>query len=65
MKGIIRIKQAVEITGLSRSSIYAKVRLTSPYFDSTFPALVKLGARSVGFYESELENWVTSLRKAA
>lgn len=64
MKGIVRIKQAVEITGLSRSSIYSKVRKTSPYFDSTFPTLVQLGARSVGFYQSELENWMANLRKA-
>lgn len=65
MKGIVRIKQAVEITGLSRSSIYSKVRKTSPYFDSTFPSLVQLGARSVGFYQSELENWIAGLKKAA
>lgn len=64
MKGIVRIRQAVEITGLSRSSIYSKVRKTSPYFDSTFPTLVQLGARSVGFYQSELENWIANLRKA-
>ena len=59
---ILRLKQVKARTGLSRSSIYAKIS------EGDFPAQVLLGKRAVGFVESEVEAWITSrieARKAA
>ncbi len=50
---ILRLKQVMARTGLSRSSIYAKIS------DGNFPAQVRLGQRAVGFVESEIEAWIT------
>jgi prophage regulatory protein len=41
-------------TGLSRSSIYLRVA------DGSFPRPISLGARAVGWVESEVEGWIAS-----
>lgn len=60
---ILRIKQLVERTNLSRATLY--VLMAS---DPTFPKKIKLTARSIGFLESEVDAWITAraeLRNAA
>jgi len=52
---ILRMKQLVERTKLSRATLY--VLMTT---DSTFPRKIRLTARSVGWLESELEAWIVS-----
>jgi prophage regulatory protein len=52
---IIRRPDVEKITGLSRSSIYAKMA------DGTFPKPVKLGPNCVGWKESEVQNWIEAL----
>jgi predicted DNA-binding transcriptional regulator AlpA len=42
-------------TGLSRSSLYEKIK------NRTFPQQKKLGVRSVGFLTSEVDAWVRSV----
>ena len=49
---ILRLPDVISRTGLSRSTIYARVR------DGNFPAPVHLGARSVGWPEHEINAWV-------
>ncbi|WON72878.1 AlpA family transcriptional regulator [Nitrosospira sp. Is2] len=49
---ILRRKQVEARTGLSRSSIYFKVSA------GTFPQPVRLGIRTVGWIESEIEAWL-------
>ena len=49
---ILRLPQVRQITGLSRSSIYAMEGSQS------FPKRMKLGPRSVGWLESEVLAWV-------
>lgn len=49
---IIRLPLVKARTGLSRSSIYLKIA------DGTFPAPIGLGARSVGWLESEVIAWI-------
>ncbi len=51
---IVRLKQTIEDTGLPRSSIYRYVKA------GTFPAPIKLSDRSIGFLESELNEWLES-----
>ena len=48
---ILRMPQVVEMVGLSRASIYNKIR------DDEFPRQVKLGRLS-GWLESEVQGWI-------
>ncbi|NND82508.1 MAG: AlpA family phage regulatory protein [Gammaproteobacteria bacterium] len=52
VSSIIRLKDAVKKTGISRSSIYLYCKA------GTFPQPIKLGERSIGFVESEIEEWI-------
>lgn len=49
---ILRRKQVQARTGLSRSTIYFRIS------EGTFPAPVRLGARAVGWIESEISDWL-------
>lgn len=51
---ILRRKQVEQRTGLSRSTIYLRVA------QGNFPKVVSLGARAVGWLESEIEEWLNS-----
>lgn len=60
---IIRRKQLEARTGLSRSSIYAKMRPNPKRpgdFDPTFPTPVSVGAKAVGWVESEVDAWLAA-----
>ena len=59
---IIRRKQVEARTGLSRSTIYAlphNPKRPGDY-DPTFPKPVSVGAKAVGWIESELDAWLTA-----
>jgi prophage regulatory protein len=58
---IIRLKDVLAITGLSRSTIYDKQDPKSTRFDPLFPKKVKLGARAVGWLKGEVEAWIDSM----
>ncbi|EKZ9178195.1 AlpA family transcriptional regulator [Vibrio vulnificus] len=49
---VIRLKEVMALTGLSKSSIY---RFSE---SNDFPKSVPLGARSVGWIESEVTQWL-------
>lgn len=51
-ESILRLPEVKARTGLSRSTIYLRVS------EGTFPQPVKLGARAVGWLESEVEAWL-------
>ena len=53
---IIRCKDVVEKTGLSRSTIWRMEK------EKTFPARISLGKGSVGWRLSEVEVWINSRR---
>jgi len=56
---ILRRKQVEARTGLSRSTIYDRIKA------GTFPAPVSLGAKAVGWIESEIDAWLTAqIRKS-
>ena len=60
---ILRRKQVEARTGLSRSTIYAKLRrnIKRPGdYDPTFPKPVSVGAKAVGWIESEVQAWLTA-----
>lgn len=62
---ILRRSDVEAITGLSRSTIYAKMDSKSPYFDPDWPKKVSLGRRSVGWYRHEIIEWVESRTTSA
>jgi len=49
---ILRLPAVKMRTGLSRSSIYLRVA------QGEFPAPISLGARAVGWVESEVDEWL-------
>jgi prophage regulatory protein len=49
---ILRLPAVKQSTGLSRSTIYLRVA------EGTFPRPVSLGGRSVGWVESEIQEWL-------
>lgn len=52
---VLRVKQLIERTNLSRASLYVLMAT-----DPTFPTKIKLTARSVGFLESSVDEWIAS-----
>lgn len=50
MPKLLRLASVKEITGLSRSAIYA---------DREFPKPVKIGPRAVAWVEEEIRSWVS------
>ncbi len=57
---ILRLKTVRELTGLARSTIYAKLDPYSKQYDPSFPRSVSLGARAVGFPEDEIREWIAA-----
>lgn len=51
-KRFLRLKDVMARTGLSRSSIYLGIS------KGTFPPNISLGARSVGWIDSEIDAWI-------
>jgi prophage regulatory protein len=49
---ILRLPEVKSRTGLSRSTIYLMMA------EGAFPSSISLGARAVGWLESEIENWL-------
>ena len=49
---IIRMKTVLELTGLSKSTIYTLLS------QNDFPKRIPLGPRSIGFLESEFNQWL-------
>ena len=49
---ILRIREVLYRTGLSRSVFYLHLK------NGTFPAPVKIGKRSVGWAEGDVQKWI-------
>jgi prophage regulatory protein len=57
-QAILREKDVIRFVGLSRTSIWRKEQA------GLFPARVRLGGgRAVGWLRSDLENWLSKLKK--
>jgi len=59
---IIKLPELSNQAGVPRSTVYDKLNKKSPRYDATFPRPIKLGARAIGFYESEVQAWIESRR---
>ncbi len=51
---ILRIKEVIRLTGLSRSTIYKRVNSQT----ESFPTPVSLGGGLVGWVEEEVNAWI-------
>ena len=49
---ILRLPEVKQRSGLSRSSIYARIAR------GEFPRLIRLGANSVGWSAAEIDQWI-------
>ena len=56
---IIRLKQVIALTGLSRSTIHDRITPKSKRYDASFSKLIKLGSTlqvgAVGWIKSEIQ----------
>jgi prophage regulatory protein len=57
---MLRIKQLIEKTGLSRSTLYDMMNVKSKRYDPTFPRGIKLTEATVRWLESEINAWIES-----
>ncbi|EPN3276514.1 helix-turn-helix transcriptional regulator [Escherichia coli] len=57
---ILRMAELTAILGISRSSIYEKLNPKSRYYDAEFPKPVRLGAASVGWRSTAIDEWIAS-----
>jgi prophage regulatory protein len=51
---ILRMRQVSARTGLARSTIYERIKA------GEFPVQIPLGARAVGWLETEVDAWITA-----
>ena len=49
---ILKLKNVMQVTGLARSTVYLWMK------DKTFPTPIKLGERSVGWLEKDIDTWL-------
>ena len=57
---LLNIKDVIEYTGLSRSSIYEMINEDSDRYDPTFPKKVQLSKVRVAWVASEVAEWINS-----
>jgi prophage regulatory protein len=58
---IIRLKALTGVLAISRSSVYERLNPASKFYDPEFPKAIRLGARSIGFSENQVQ---TSIKPA-
>jgi len=58
-KAILRLNATLAKTGLSRSVLYSEIS------KGNIPKQISLSERSVGFLESEVDNWIDERVKAS
>lgn len=56
----IRLRTVMAKTGLSRSSIYNRLKVDSKYHDPTFPGQIRIGGGAVAWIEFEIDAWMKS-----
>ena len=57
MKRLLRINDVVEVTGLSKTSIYRYVA------NETFPKPVKIGETVVAWRVEDIDEWIKGLKE--
>jgi len=60
---VLRMKDVVNMCGLSRSTIYDKMDAKSRRYDPSFPRPLKLGISAIGWMEQDIFGWLDSKKK--
>lgn len=55
MKTVLRLPEVISRVGLSRTEIYRRIAR------GTFPRMIELGPRAVGWRESDIDKWIAKL----
>ncbi|MGZ9097763.1 MAG: helix-turn-helix transcriptional regulator [Micavibrio sp.] len=55
IKRILRLRDVIEVTGLSRSTIYLYIST------NRFPAPINLGGRRIGWPDTLIKQWIDSI----
>jgi len=55
---ILRLPEVIEAVSLKKSTIYDLIRR------GVFPVPIRLGLRSVGWYETEINDWLQNRARA-
>lgn len=58
---ILRLPELIKMLGISRSSVYLRLKKGTKYFEAGFPLPVRLGAKSVGWRLSEVQAYIEQL----
>lgn len=56
---LLRLPQVKSITGLSKSTIYARMS------EGNFPKQISIGPRLVVWLESDIQQWISDLAKTS
>ena len=54
-RAILRLSQVESVTGFKKSKIYQMIK------EGAFPAPVKMGPKSSGWYSDLVQNWINDL----
>lgn len=57
---VLRLQETLKLVGVSRSTWFDWINPASPRHDESCPRRVRLGLRSVGWFEHELIAWLES-----
>ena len=57
---ILNINAVIELTALSRSTIYELINPKSKYYDVSFPKQIRLTEVRVGWVSQEIYDWLES-----
>ncbi|HGN1756111.1 TPA: helix-turn-helix transcriptional regulator [Proteus mirabilis] len=55
---MLRLPAVIQRIGVARSTLYDWINPKSPRYDPTFPKQKRLGRQSVGWVESEINDWL-------
>ena len=59
LQRFLRLPEVKNLTGLSKSSIYARIA------EGSFPRQISLGSRMVVWLETDIQNWIAEQVSAA
>lgn len=54
---LLRLKDVIPLVSLSKSTIYVGMKT------GDFPASVKLSSRAIGFYSSDIHQWIDDRKR--
>ena len=57
---IIKVPKVIELTQLSRTTVYDKMNPKSKRYDESFPRPIKLSLSAIGWFEQDIVDWLNS-----